>query len=328
MNRREIIAGLGSAVVSPLAAQAQQPERMRRIGVLVNGLAADDPEWQIRGMAFVQGLQERGWTEGRNVRIDYRWSVGDLDRLRKYVAELVELAPDVIVASGGATVGPLLQVTRTVPIVFASVADPVGAGFVDSLAQPGGNATGFMSFEFSTSGKWLELLKQVAPSMAHVAVLRDPIGTATSQFAAIQTVAQSLKVEVTPISLRDAGQLDRAVAAFARTPNGGLIVTTSSAAALHRNLIITLAAQHRLPAIYPSRFFATDGGLMSYGPSTIDPFRRVATYVDRIFKGEKPGDLPVQAPAKYETVINLKTAKALGLTIPETLLATADEVIQ
>ena len=273
-------------------------------------------------------MQERGWTDGRNVRIDYRWSVGDLDRLRKYVAELVELAPDVIVASGGATVGPLLQVTRTVPIVFASVADPVGAGFVDSLAQPGGNATGFMSFEFSTSGKWLELLKQVAPSMTHAAVLRDPIGTATSQFAAIQTVAQSLKVEVTPISLRDAGQLDRAVAAFARTPNGGLIVTTSSAAALHRNLIITLAAQHRLPAIYPSRFFATDGGLMSYGPSTIDPFRRVATYVDRIFKGEKPGDLPVQAPAKYETVINLKTAKALGLTIPETLLATADEVIQ
>jgi putative ABC transport system substrate-binding protein len=279
-------------------------------------------------MAFLQGLQERGWTDGRNVRIDYRWSVGDPDRLRKYVVELVELAPDVIVASGGSTVGPLLQVTHTVPIVFASVADPVGAGFVDSLAQPGGNATGFMSFEFSTSGKWLELLKQVAPSMTRAAVLRDPIGTATSQFAAIQTVAQLLKVEVNPINLRRAGEIDRAVAAFARAPNGGLVVTTSSAAALHRNLIITLAARHRLPAIYPSRFFATDGGLMSYGPSTIDPFRRVANYVDRILKGEKPADLPVQAPSKYETVLNLKTAKVLGLTIPETLLATADEVIQ
>jgi putative ABC transport system substrate-binding protein len=291
-------------------------------------LAADDPETVRRMAAFKQALQELGWTDGRNVQFDFRWGRANADLYRRYAAELVALAPDVLLANGGATVGPLLLVTRTVPIVFANAADPVGAGFVDSLAQPGGNATGFMSLEFSTSGKWLELLKQIAPSITRAAVLRDPIGGATSQFAAIQTVAQSLKVEVNPVNLRDAGEIERAVAAFARTPNGGMVVTTSSAAILHRTLIIRLAARHRLPAIYPYRFFATDGGLMSYGPDTIDPFRRVAGYVDRILKGEKPADLPVQAPSKYEFALNLKTAKALGLTIPETLLATADEVIQ
>ena len=264
---------------------------------------------------------------GRNVRIDTRWS-SNADDTRKQAAELVALAPDVILASGGESVGPLLQVTRTVPIVFVA-ADPVGSGFVDSLARPGGNATGFINFEFSTSGKWIELLKQIAPGVTRAAVLRNVIGlVGTSEFAAIQTVAQSLKVEVNPVNLRDAGEIERAVAAFARAPNGGLVVTTSEAALLYGNLIITLAARHRLPAVYPYRYYVATGGLISYGPDVFDLYRRAAGYVDRILKGEKPADLPVQAPTKYEMAINLKTAEALGLTIPETLLATADEVIQ
>jgi putative ABC transport system substrate-binding protein len=270
-----------------------------------------------------------GWTIGRNVRIDTHWGTTNEAEIRKHAAELAALAPDVILANGAGAVTPLLQVTRTVPIVFANVADPVGAGLVESLARPGGNATGFTSFEFSTSGKWLELLKQIAPSVTRVGVLRTAsLGVPTAQFGVIQAAAASLKVEVTPLNISDAGDIERAVTAFAHAPNSGLVVTTSMFAARNRDLLITLAARHRLPAVYPFRFFNTSGGLISYGPDTIALYRRAAGYVDRILKGEKPGDLPVQAPAKYETVINLKTAKALGLTIPETLLATADEVIQ
>jgi putative ABC transport system substrate-binding protein len=327
MRRRAFIAGLGSATVWSVVARAQQGERVRRVGVLLPAVA-DDAVFQPRVEAFLRGLARFGWTIGGSVRIDIRWGTANATDIRRQAAELAALAPDVILANGGSTVAPLLQVTRTVPIVFASVADPVGAGIVDSLARPGGNATGFISFEFSTSGKWLELLKQIAPGVTRTAVLRDPIGAATSQFAAIQTVAQSLRVEVNPVNLRDPGEIERAIAAFARTPNGGLVVTSSAAATLHRNLITTLAARHRLPAMYPYRFFATGGGLISYGPDLIDQYQQAAGYVDRILKGEKPADLPVQAPSKYETVLNLKTAKTLGLTIPETLLATADEVIQ
>jgi putative ABC transport system substrate-binding protein len=302
---------------------------MRRIGVLMN-LAADDPESLTRIAAFHQGLQEVGWNVGRNVQIDYRSGLGDADRYRRYAAELVALAPDVILATGGTTVKPLLQATRTVPIVFVQMIDPVGQGYVASLERPGGSVTGFMIIEFSISGKWPELLKQIAPSVTRVAVLRDPaLGSGTSQFAVIQAVAASLRMEeVTPVDVRDVGETERAVAAFARGSNGGLIVTTSTLAQVHRELIITLAASHRLPAVYPFRFFTTSGGLISYGPDTIDQYRRAAGYVGRILKGENPADLPVQAPTKYVTVLNLKTAKALGLTIPETLLATADEVIQ
>jgi putative ABC transport system substrate-binding protein len=327
IRRREFIAGLGSAAAWPLVAGAQQRERVRSIAILL-GAAADDPEFQARVGVFQQALALLGWIMGRNVRIDTRWATANAAEIRRHAAELAALTPDVILADGGATLDPLLQVTRTVPIVFAAVADPVGAGFVDSLARPGGNATGFMTFEFSTSGKSLELLKQMAPSMTRAAVLRDPIGTGTSQFAAIQTTAQSLRVEVNPVNLRDADEIEHAVAAFARAPNGGLVVTTSAAASLHRTLIITLAARHKLPAVYPYRYYANRGGLVTYGPDRIDQYRRAAGYVDRILKGEKPADLPVQAPTKIEFVINLKTAKALGLTIPETLLATADEVIQ
>jgi len=329
MKRRTFIAGLGSAATWPVVAQAQQPARMRRIGVLMN-LAADDPESLTRIAAFHQGLQEVGWNIGRNVQIDYRSGLGDADRYRRYAAELVALAPDVILATGGTTVKPLLQATRTVPIVFVQMIDPVGQGYVASLERPGGSVTGFMIIEFSISGKWPELLKQIAPSVTRVAVLRDPaLGSGTSQFAVIQAVAASLRMEeVTPVDVRDVGETERAVAAFARGSNGGLIVTTSTLAQVHRELIITLAARHRLPAVYPFRYFVTGGGLISYGPDTIDQYRRAAGYVDRILKGEKPADLPVQMPTKYVTVLNLKTAKALGLTIPETLLATADEVIQ
>ena len=318
-SRREFITLLGGAAAAwPLAARAQQGERVRRIGVLMN-VAADDPEAQARNAAFLQGLQELGWTVGRNVRIDYRWAAGDADRLRRYAAELVALAPDVVLASGTSTVGPLQQATRTVPIVFAGVADPVGAGFVDSLARPGGNATGFISFEYGLSGKWLELLKEIAPGVTRVAVLRDSaISGGTGQFGAIQSVAPSLGVEVIPINVRDAGEIERAVAAFARAPNGGLIVTASGLAIVHRELIVMLAARHKLPAVYYYRFFVTDGGLVSYGPDPHDQYRRAAGYVDRILKGEKPADLPVQAPTKYELVINLKTAKALGLDVPAT----------
>ena len=301
---------------------------MRRIGVLLPA-AADDAEFQARVGAFLQALALLGWTIGRNVRIDTRWATANAAEIRRHAAELAALAPDVILAHGAATVGPLLQATRTVPIVFPVVADPVGAGFVDSLARPGGNATGFMHFEYSMGGKWLELLKQIAPGVTRAAVLRDPaIAAGTGQFGAIQAVAPSLGVEVNPVNVRDAGEIERAVAAFARSPNGGLIVTASALAMLHRDLIITLAARHKLPAVYYERFFVAAGGLISYGPDLIDQYRRAAGYVDRILKGEKPADLPVQAPTKYETVINLKTAKALGLDVPPTVLARADEVIE
>jgi putative ABC transport system substrate-binding protein len=327
MRRREFIAGLGSAAAWPVVARAQG-DRVRRIGVLVPA-AADDAEYQARVGAFLQGLALLGWTIGRNVDMDTRWATANAAEIRKHAAELAALPADVILASGGSTVGPLLQATRTVPIVFASVADPVGAGFVASLARPGGNASGFLFGDYSLSGKWLELLKQIAPGVTRVAVLRDPANTSgTGQFGAIQAVAPSLRVEVNPVDTRDTGEIERAVAVFARTPNGGLIVTAAPWAQVHRNLIITLAARHKLPAIYGFRSFIVAGGLISYGPNVYDQFRLAAGYVDRILKGEKPADLPVQQATKFELIINLKTAKALGLTIPETLLATADEVIQ
>jgi putative ABC transport system substrate-binding protein len=333
MRRREFITLLGSAAVAPamlwpLAARAQQPERVRSIGILLPA-RADDAESQVRVGAFLQALALLGWTIGRNVRIDTRWATANAAGIRRHAAELAALAPDVILAHGASTVGPLLQATRTVPIVFPVVVDPVGAGFVDSLARPGGNATGFMSVEYSISGKWLELLKQIAPGVTRVAVLRDSTqGSGTSQFAAIQSVTPSLRVEINPVNLRDATEIERAVAAFARSPNGGLIVTSGAGAQLHRDLIIPLAARHKLPAVYSERFFVAAGGLISYGSDFIDQYRRAAGYVDRILKGEKPADLPVQAPTKYELVINLKTAKALGLTVPPSLLARADEVIE
>jgi putative tryptophan/tyrosine transport system substrate-binding protein len=318
----------GAVAASPLAAHAQQAERTRRIGVLMH-LAADDPEAQARIGAFLQGLQEWGWAVGRNVRIEYRWAAGDAERIRKYAAELVALAPDVILATGGAVVGPLLEATSTVPIVFAQTPDPVGAGFVTTLARPGSNATGFTIFEYGISGKWVELLKEIAPRVTRVAVLRDPaISAGTGQLGAIQSVAPSFGVELSPVNMRDASEIERAVTAFAQSLNGGLIVTGSALAAVHRDLIIALAARHRLPAVYTGRFYVTGGGLISYGPDSIDPYRRAAGYVDRILKGEKAADLPVQAPTKYELVINLKTAKALGLEVPPTLLARADEVIE
>ena len=328
MKRREFITLLGGAAAWPCAARAQQPERMRRVGVLM-ALAADDPQSQRRMTAFVQGLQELGWTDGRNVRIDTRWSAADADLGRKYAAELVALAPDVILASGGTVVGALLQVSRTVPIVFTLTVDPVGAGFVASLAQPRGNATGFTGYDYGLSGKWLELLKEIAPRVTRAAVLRDAtIPQGIGQFAIIQSIAASVGVEVSPIEVRDAGEIERAVAAFARSSNGGLIVTASGLAIVHRDLIISLAARHKLPAIYFQHFFVNAGGLAAYGFDPIDPHRRAAAYVDRILKGEKPADLPVQAPTKYELVINLKTAKTLGLEVPATLLARADEVIE
>jgi putative tryptophan/tyrosine transport system substrate-binding protein len=326
MRRRQFIAGLGGAIAWSLPARAQQPDRIRRIGML---MTVDDPEAQARVAAFQQGLQQLGWIVGRNVRIDTRWGGGDADRTRRYAVELVALAPDVILAHGSATVGPLLQATRAVPIVFAYVPDPVGAGFVDSLARPGGNATGFTPFEYSTSGKWLELLKQIAPGVTRAAVIRDAaISTGIGQFAAIQSVAASFGVELSPVNLRDADEIERAIAAFARSSNDGLIVTGSALAALHRNLIITLAARHKLPAVYFDRHFVTDGGLISYGPDIVDLYRLAAGYVDRILKGEKPADLPVQASTNYELVINLKTAKALGIDVPAQLLARADAVVE
>ncbi len=329
MRRREFITLLCSAAAAlPLAARAQQGERMRRIGVL-SPLAADDPEGQARIAAFLQGLQELGWTVGRNVQIEYRWGARDADRNRTSAAELVALAPDVILANGTFITAALQQATRTVPIVFVQVTDPVGGGFVESLARPGGNATGFTQFEYGMSGKWLELLKQIAPSATRAAVVRDPSNPAGSaQFGAIQSVAPSFGVELRPVDVRDAGDIERGVTAFARSSNGGLIVTSSALAIIHREPIITLAARHRLPAVYPYRLFVTVGGLISYGPDTIDPYRRAAGYVDRILRGAKPADLPVQAPTKYELVINLKTAKALGLDVPPMLLARADGVIE
>jgi putative ABC transport system substrate-binding protein len=329
VKRREFIALLGGAAAAwPLAARAQQGERMRRIAAFMS-LAAGDAEGRARFTAFVQGLQELGWTDGRNVRIDTRWSVGNAERNRSYAAELVALAPDVILASGGTVMGPLQQATRTVPIVFTQVGDPVGAGFVESLARPGGNATGFTNFEYGISAKWLELLKQIAPGLTRAAVLRDPTLIAgIGQLGAIQSVAPSFGVELRPINVRDTGEIERAVAAFAHESNGGLIVLSGALAVGHRELITRLALRHRLPAVYPARSFVASGGLISYGPDTIDPHRRAAGYVDRILKGEKPADLPVQAPTKYELCINLKTAKMLGVEVPPSLLARADEVIE
>jgi putative tryptophan/tyrosine transport system substrate-binding protein len=326
---REFITLLGGAAAAwPLAARAQQGERMRRIGVLMN-TAADDPEGKVRNAAFERELQELGWTDGRNVRIDYRWGAGDADRIRRYAAELVSLSPDVILTVGSATAGPLLQATRTVPIVFVQAPDPVGAGFVDSLARPGGNATGFTLFEYGISGKWLELLKEIAPRVTRVAVLRDPaIAAGTGQLGAIQSAAPSFGVELSPLGVRDPGEIERAITAFARSSNGGLIVTVSTLAGVHRDLIVTLAARYKLPAVYYARYIVAGGGLISYGPDFVDQHRRAAGYVDRILKGEKPADLPVQTPTKYELAINLKTAKALGLDIPASVLARADEVIE
>ena len=328
MRRREFLSVLGSAAAAwPLAARAQQAERMPLIGVLMN-VAADD-QGHARIAALMQGLQRLGWTDRRNVRIEIRWAAGNTDEIRKYATELVALAPDVILTSGSTTVGPLQQATRTLPIVFVQVPDPVGAGFVDSLARPGGNTTGFTLFEYGISGKWLDLLKQVAPHVTRAAVLRDPfIAAGSGQLGAIQSVAPSFGVELTPLGVRDAGEIERGITAFARGANGGLIVTASTLATHHRELIVTLASRHRLPAVYYFRFFVTAGGLISYGPDPIDPFQRAAGYIDRILKGEKPADLPVQAPVKYETAINLKTAKTLGLTIPQSLTITADEVIE
>src|SRR5215472_2105610 len=327
-KRREFIMLLGGAAAWPLAAHAQQSERMRRIGVL-QSLAADDPEGQARLAAFAQGLQQSVWTFGRNVQIDTRWAAGDAERFRRYAAELVAPAPDVILAVGAAAVGPLQQATRTVPIVFVNTSDPVGAGFVESLARPGGNATGFLLYEYGTSGKWLELLKEIAPRVTRVAVLRDSaLAAGIGQLGAIQAVAPSFGVELRPVDVRDAPETERAVAAFARASDGGLIVTGSTLALVHRDLIVTLAARHKLPAVYFQRVFVTSGGLISYAPDQIDQFRRAGGYVDRILKGEKPADLPVQAPTKLELVINLNTARALGIEVPPSLLARADEVIE
>ena len=329
MRRREFITLLGGAVIArPLGARAQQPARVRRIGALMN-LAADDAESQARYTAFVQALAELGWTVGRNVRIDTRWGASDGDKIRKSAAELIELAPDVILANGASIVDPLRRMTRSVPIVFVNVTDPVAAGIVESLARPGGNATGFTSFEYGISAKWLQLLKEIAPRVTRVGVLRDPTqGSGTSQLAAIQAVAPSLGAELRPIDVRDASEIERAVTAFASAPNRGLIVTSGTMAIVHRDVIITLAARHKLPVVYPLRYHVDSGGLISYGHDNVDQFRRAASYVDRILKGEKPADLPVQAPTKYETVLNLKTAKALGLKVPESFLVRADEVIE
>jgi putative ABC transport system substrate-binding protein len=329
LKRREFITLLGGAAATwPIAARAQQRERMRRIGVLM-AFASDDPEGQARLAAFAQGLQQSGWTVGQNVRVDYRWSGGNADNIRKYAAELVGIAPDVILAHSSQAVAPLLQATRTVPIVFTSVSDPVGAGYVDSLARPGGNATGFLVWEYSIAAKWLELLKEIAPGVTRAAVLRESaIAAGPALFGVIQAAAPSLGVELRPVDVRDAGEIERAITAFAQGANGGLIVTGSVLAAVHRDLIVTLAARHKLPAVYFGRHFVTGDGLISYGPDFVDQFRRAAGYVDRVLKGEKPADLPVQAPTKYELVLNLKTAKALGLDIPESVLARADEVIE
>jgi putative ABC transport system substrate-binding protein len=329
MRRREFITLLGGAAAMwPCAARAQQSERLRRVGVLVAHTAGE--EYQARIGEFQQALALLGWTDGRNVQIDTRWATTNADEIRRHAAELVALAPDVILsATGTTTVTPLLQATRTVPIVFVVVIDPVGAGFVASLARPGGNATGFLLFEYGLSAKWLELLKQIAPGVTRVAVLRDPtIASGIGQFGAVQSAAPSLGIEASPVNVRDAGEIERDITAFARSSNGGVIVTAGPEVSRHRDLIVTLVARHRLPAIYTDRVIVTAGGLMSYGPDRDEQYRRAAGYVDRILKGEKPADLPVQAPNKYELVINLKTAKALGLTIPPTVLARADAVIE
>jgi ABC-type uncharacterized transport system substrate-binding protein len=324
IRRREFMALLGSAAAWPIAARAQQPDRVRRIGVLMP-LAEDDPVGQARVAAFLQGLRGSGWINRGNVQIDYRWSTGDDERIRRDSAELVALAPDVVLATGSATVGALLRLTRAIPIVV----DPVGAGFVESLARPGGNATGFILFEYGLSGKWIELLKEIAPRVTRAAILRDTtIAAGSGQLGAIQSVAPSLGVELNPLGVRDGGEIERAIVSFARAPNSGLIVTGSPLALIHRDLIVALAAQHKLPAVYYDRLFISAGGLISYGPDILNQYRRAAGYVDRILRGEKPADLPVQAPVKYELVLNLKTAKTLGLDLPPALLARADEVIE
>ena len=328
MRRREFLGVLAGAVaVLPRVARAQQGERVRRVGVLMP-FTANDPEAQARNALFEQSLRELGWMVGRDLQIDYRWPGGEAASIRRDAAELVALAPDVIMTVGSLTMGPMQQATQTIPIVFVNLADPVGAGFVQSLARPGGNATGFTNYEYSMSGKWVELLKQIAPNVKRVAILRDPTSAAgIGQFSAIQSAAQSLGVNLTPVSVRDAGEIERGVTAFARSDNGGLIVT-SGGTAFRRDLIIGLASRHKLPAVYPFRYYAKDGGLITYGPDPRDSVRHAAAYVDRILKGEKPADMPVQAPTTYELVINLKTAKALGLTVPPSLLARADEVIE
>lgn len=329
MRRRDFIRAISGAVAAwPIAARAQQPERVRRIGVLMPGVA-DDPELKARIAAFQQALREFGWTDGRNMRFDYRWAAGNPDRIHSYAAELVALAPDAILATASAATAALLQASRAVPIVFATVADPVGAGYVDSLARPGGNVTGFLLFEYGIAGKWLELLKQVAPTLTRAAVIRDPnISSGIGQWAVIQAMAPSIGVELSLINMRDAGALERDITAVARSSNVGLIVTATPLATQHRELIIRLAGDHKLPAIYFERYFVTGGGLISYGPHIVDQYRRAAGYVDRILRGEKPADLPVQAPTKYELAINLKTAEALGIAMLPTLLARADEVIE
>jgi putative ABC transport system substrate-binding protein len=328
VKRRDFIAALGSAAAWPLAARAQQTNRIRHIGVIFGG-PASDPDIRARLAAFLQVLQQLGWTEGLNVQIESRFGAGDADSTRKYAAELVTLAPDVILANGDVAAAQMLKATRTVPIVFVIVPDPVGAGLVNSLSRPGGNATGFMQFEYSMTAKWPELLKEIAPGVKRAAVLRDAAATSgIGQFAVIQYVAPSVGVEVSPIDLRDPGEIERAVTAFARFPDGGLIMTAGSLSAVHRNLVATLAARHKLPAVYSNGDFVRGGGLISYGPNFVDQYRRAAAYVDRILKGEKPADLPVQAPTKYDLVINLKTAKALGLDVPVFLQQRADEVIE
>jgi ABC-type uncharacterized transport system substrate-binding protein len=327
MRRREFITLLGGAMAVPSIACAQQAERVRHIGILMS--IGDDPEGRVRVGAALQELQQLGWVEGRNVRIEIRWGSGAADRIRKYAAELVALTPDVILATGTSSLAAVQQASRTIPIVFVTVTDPVGSGFVASLVRPGGNTTGFAQFEYSMSSKWLELLKQIAPGVVRVGVLRNPaVASGIGQFSAIQSAAQSLSVELSPIDIRDAGEIERAVGEFSRAPNSGLIVTSSAWAVVHRGLITTQAARHKLPAIYFSRSFVAAGGLASYGPNVLDQYRRAAGYVDRILKGERPADLPVQAPTKFELVINLKTAKALGITIPLSVQSRADEMIE
>jgi putative ABC transport system substrate-binding protein len=320
MQRRQFIALLGGAATWPLAARAQQDQRVRRIGVL-SALAEDDPESLARRPAFEQALKALNWTDGNNLRVDYRWAANDAERIRKLAAEIIALGPDVILLSGSLVVAPMMQATRTIPIVFVQVIDPVGSGYVKSLARPGGNITGFTQFEYSLAGKWVELLKQIAPHVTRAAVIRDPsLGHGIGQFAVVQAIAS-------PINALDVSEMESAIAEFARSPNGGLIVTAGGTA-FHRDLIIALAAKHRLPAVYPYRYWVSGGGLISYGPDTIDQYRRAADYIDRIFKGEKPADLPVQTPTKYNLAINLKTAKSLGLAVPHAMLTRADEVIE
>jgi ABC-type uncharacterized transport system substrate-binding protein len=328
VKRREFIGLLGSAVTWPLAARAQQPERMRRIGVLLPATAGD-ADFQARLGAFLQRLQQSGWSIGRNMRIDTRWATADAGDIRRHAVELAAVGPDVILAHGASTVGPLLQATRTVPIVFPAVSDPVGAGFVDSLSRPGGSATGFMTYEYSIGGKWLQLLKEIAPRMTRAGVIRDPLdGAGLGLYGAIQSVAAPLGVELTPVNVRNTTDMERSIATLVQSSNPGLVVPGSAFAIIHRDLIVALAARHKLPSVYWDRAPVAAGGLMSYGPDFIEQYRQAAGYVDRILKGEKPADLPVQAPTKYELVINLKTAKALGLTVPDSLLARADEVIE